>query len=406
VSEALQPRLWSVADERVGPKSEVEWFKFLTRRPSLEARPRGTIRFADLFSGIGGLSLGASLAIEDAGFGARSVLACDLDPVALSVYAQNLPSPLTIEESVADHVEYVVRGAGEKARFDGPPRAKSQVIGDFHGAVELLLAGPPCQGHSALNNHTRHDDPRNGLYLAVPALAIALGVPNVVIENVPGVVRDRNGVVQTAATLLREGGYQVEMGVLRADKIGWPQTRSRFFMVASRWGAPRSMEDIREEFAARPRALSWALRDLPSKSIDPAWMCESAKMSEENRLRMQWLIDNDEYNLPNHMRPECHQAGTTYNANYGRMRWDAPAGTLTTGFATPGRGRFVHPLEPRTLTNREAARVQAIPDWFDLAPGGRAPKVTDLRRWIGNAVPPILAHAAVSALPLGSFPAE
>ena len=64
------------------------------------------------------------------------------------------------------------------------------------------------------------------------------------------------------------------------------------------------------------------------------------------------------------------------------------------------------PTQNRSLTPREAARVQAIPDWFDLAPGRRAPKVTDLRRWIGNAVPPILAHAAVSALPLGSFPAE
>ena len=87
----LHPRLWSVADEYSGPRSEDEWFKFLTRRPTETAPSRGTIRFADLFSGIGGLSLGASLAIQDAGFGARSVLACDLDPVALSIYAQTFP---------------------------------------------------------------------------------------------------------------------------------------------------------------------------------------------------------------------------------------------------------------------------------------------------------------------------
>jgi DNA (cytosine-5)-methyltransferase 1 len=240
----------------------------------------------------------------------------------------------------------------------------------------------------------------------VPAIAAALGIPNVVIENVPGVVRDRNGVVSTAAALLRREGYEVEMGVLAADELGWPQTRNRFFMVASKWGTPRPLQQIREEFADDPRPISWALNRIPSSKIDPPWMANGAEMSAENIERMNWLIKNDKYDLPNHLRPKCHQQGTTYNANYGRMRWDRPAGTLTTGFATPGRGRFVHPLEPRTLTNREAARIQAIPDWFDFSGGKREPRVTDLRRWIGNAVPPILAHAAVSALPLSQVAVE
>ena len=396
-----QLRLIDSPRDSIESRSGADWSRFLTGpKTLLGARPQGTMRIADLFSGIGGLSLGATLAINDVGLAAQSVIACDLDPSALAVYASNLPTLLTLTESVADHVEYVVNGAGDEAAFAVPPKAKGKIIGNFANDIQLLLAGPPCQGHSALNNHTRHDDPRNGLYLSVPAIAIALGIPNVVIENVPGVVRDRNGVVSTAAKLLKRADYQVEMGVLAADELGWPQTRKRFFLVASRWGAPRPLSQIREEFASDARPISWALNKIPSKKVDPRWMSESAQMSEENLERMRWLIQNDEYDLPNHMRPKCHQQGTTYNANYGRMRWDRPAGTLTTGFATPGRGRFVHPLEPRTLTNREAARIQAIPDWFDFSGGKGEPRVTDLRRWIGNAVPPILAHAAVSALPL------
>jgi DNA (cytosine-5)-methyltransferase 1 len=120
------------------------------------------------------------LAANDAGLGAESVLACDLDPAALAVYARNLVAPLTLIGSVADHIDYVVKGAGDSAKFGKAPKIVGPVLGNFAGGIDLLLAGPPCQGHSALNNHTRHDDPRNGLYLAVPAIAAALGIPNVV----------------------------------------------------------------------------------------------------------------------------------------------------------------------------------------------------------------------------------
>jgi DNA (cytosine-5)-methyltransferase 1 len=243
---------------------------------------------------------------------------------------------------VADHVEYVVNGAGDEAAFTTPPKAKGKIIGNFANDIQLLLAGPPCQGHSALNNHTRHDDPRNGLYLSVPAIAIALGIPNVVIENVPGVV-------STAAKLLKRADYQVEMGVLAADELGWPQTRKRFFLVASRWGAPRPLSQIREEFASDARPISWALNKIPSKKVDPRWMSESAQMSEENLERMRWLIQNDEYDLPNHMRPKCHQQGTTYNANYGRMRWDRPAGTSARAPNLDKQGGSAHPGHPRLV---------------------------------------------------------
>ena len=71
------------------------------------------------------------------------------------------------------------------------------------GDADVLLAGPPWQGHSNLNNHSRRTDERNELYLTVPATAIALDIPLVIIENVPAVVHDRLGVVAATTELLR-----------------------------------------------------------------------------------------------------------------------------------------------------------------------------------------------------------
>jgi DNA (cytosine-5)-methyltransferase 1 len=122
-------------------------------------------------------------------------------------------------------------------------------------------------------------------------------------------------------------------------------------------------------------------------------MDEVAELSPENAERVEWLFSNDEYDLPLHMRPDCHKEGTSYGAVYGRMKWDAPAPTLTTGFLTTGRGRFIHPKRPRTITPREAARLQGFPDWFDFV-GTEAPARRDLAKWIGNAVPTVLGHLA------------
>jgi len=85
---------------------------------------------------------------------------------------------------------------------------------------------------------------------------------------------------------------------------------------------------------------------------------------------------------------------------YGRMHWDQPSPTLTTGFMTPGRGRYVHPLERRTLLPREAARIQGFPDSYrfetrDSNNIGRSA----IAKGIGDAVPSTLGFAAgLSAL--------
>ena len=82
------------------------------------------------------------------------------------------------------------------------------------------------------------------------------------------------------------------------------------------------------------------------------------------------------------------------------MHRDQPAPTITGGFLTPGRGRFIHPTQRRVLTPREAARVQGFPDWFNFSTkSAEPPSRTELGRWIGNAVPSVLGFVAtLSAL--------
>ena len=125
-----------------------------------------------------------------------------------------------------------------------------------------------------------------------------------------------------------------------------------------------------------------------------------AEMSKLNQERIDWLFDNDAYELPNHIRPVCHQDGHTYPSVYGRMSWEKPAPTLTTGYVSPGRGRFIHPRERRVLTPREAARLQGFPNWFNFMPYPDNPsKRGQLAKWVGDAVPSILGYVAgLSAL--------
>ena len=97
------------------------------------------------------------------------------------------------------------------------------------GCFDLLLAGPPCQGHSNLNNHTRRDDKKNELYLIVPAVAIAWDIPLVIIENVEGVKHDVSGVVQQTEGIFNANGYQVrEVFLMFAKWVGLRQESDIF----------------------------------------------------------------------------------------------------------------------------------------------------------------------------------
>lgn len=375
------------------------WGSFIrgTRRDPDRLAP--DFRFIDLFSSVGGLSVGAMEAISSVGRRPLPLMAADVDARALQVYRANIRPREAVAESVRGMLDFRISGSGEEARFAYEPIVTDRRLRVHEGGVDLILAGPPCQGHSSLNNHSRHEDPKNLLYLTVPAAAVALGARHIVIENVPNVVADRRGVVQTTITLLRNAGYHLSHGVLAADKIGWPQTRKRFFLIASRDSIPLNLSVLGAGMGRAALPITWLFDDLEGGALNDADIMNSVPhLSKENEARVNWLFDNDEHNLPNEIRPDCHKNGTTYTATYGRMFGDQPAPTITGGFLTPGRGRFIHPHERRVLTPREAARVQGFPDWFDFCPNpSLPPSRSDVARWVGNAVPSILGYVATLA---------
>ena len=127
------------------------------------------------------------------------------------------------------------------------------------------------------------------------------------------------------------------------------------------------------------------------ESIDRVPLLEQEpKLSLENQNRLKFLFENNLHDLPNKERPECHQEGHTYPSVYGRLYGDQPLYTITTGFGSPGRGRFIHPHKPRVINAREAARAQAFPDWYWSQIEQLKLSRNNLYKIIGDAVPSLM----------------
>lgn len=363
------------------------------------------IRSVDVFSGCGGLTLGAAQAAISVGRRLESIAAIDVDRGGLEVHEANFNTKYILHTNASSLVDFHVSGGGEQARFSYEPEIIDSALADEVGKIDLCLAGPPCQGHSNLNNRTRREDPRNLLYWTAIALAVGLKSRMVVVENVPDVVNDRSEVVATARALLETSGYDfIDSGVLAAHELGWAQTRKRYFLVAARRQLPEerlTLKAVAEGLRREARSVRWAIEDLlrdPGHPRPAGVMDTVPELSSDNRARIDWLFDNNAYELPNAERPDCHKDGHSYPSVYGRLFWDKPAQTITTGFLTPGRGRYIHPVCPRVITPREAARIQAFPDNFRFVVNGHDPSRNAITKWIGDAVPPVLGYAAT--LPL------
>ena len=325
--------------------------------------------------------------------GTEVALAVENDDHAADVYGLNFPHANLVRSDV-------------EALFDGelgtPVTASERSISLAVGEVDVLVAGPPCQGHSDLNNHSRRQDPRNALYLRVVRAVEVLRPTVVVVENVPAVRHDQGGVVERSTRVLEAAGYSVASDVLHLVKFGVPQRRRRHILLAA--SNDRIDPSVMDRLGSAcddhaERSVGWAIEDLVDQTTESGPDAAS-KPTPVNLDRMQWLINQDEYDLPNPRRPKCHHGSHSYNSMYGRLAWDAPAQTITTGFGCMGQGRFVHPAKPRTLTPHEAARLQTLPDFFDLdTRKGRGVWATV----IGNAVPPLFIVHLLAPL-LGALP--
>lgn len=324
------------------------------------------IKIVDLFSGSGGLSLGVAEACASYNLKLKVILAVDTCPHAVQTYNANF-GPQTahntsVAEALSDHRHHRKR----------------------NGNIDILLGGPPCQGHSDLNNYSRRNDPKNALMLHMVEAAKIFKPRMILIENVVGALRDRGNVVQTTSSQLQELGYRVDAEIVNFREIGVPQRRRRVFIIATR-------DPLVHPDALFPRGdlternVKWAISDLIDyKSDNP--LDQPARSNPTTVERINYLFDNKLFELPNTQRPPCHRDKShSYDTIYGRLRWNEASQTITSGFFSMCMGRYVHPEKRRTLTAHEAARLQFIPDYFQFPVD--VPR-TKLATMIGNAVPP------------------
>lgn len=352
--------------------------------PSIPANGTRQMRIADLFCGAGGMTLGAWEIACALGLKPSIAAAFDIDSDALSVYRRNFSAQN--HRAIAGDLGAVLVGTVGRE-----PRKSERELVKRIGKVDVLLAGPPCQGHSDLNNHTRRNDDRNWLYLRAVRFAELFRPSIVIIENVRAVTHDRIGVVQTSEEIFEKLGYAVQKLVVNASELGLPQLRKRHVLLATR----KRLPDFRPVEKGDPPVLSLAIEDLVDEDAtagDDIFRTPS-RMTKANVDRTNYLFSKKKFDLPNELRPPCHRdKNHSYVSMYGRLHWDKPAQTITSGFGSPGQGRYIHPSRRRVITPHEAARIQGFPDYFLFDDVIRRGKLQEL---IANAVPPVLAATLI-----------
>ena len=342
------------------------------------------LRIADLFSGCGGLSLGTQMAAHELGYSLDVRLALDSDQVAMNVYQKLFPSAITYCTPIEDLFDGEIGSSASD---------KETEVKQLVAPLDILLGGPPCQGHSNLNNHSRRDDPRNGLYIRMARAAEVLLPSAILVENVPTVTYDVRKTVQQTMKRLSEIGYNIGEDVVNLSNLGVPQKRRRHVIIAVQdWDvdAQQLIEKLKFPICEHvPRSVRWAIGDLENV-IESNLFNSPSQPYPVNQSRINWLFDNDKSDLPNNLRPKCHSSDHSYTAMYGRIKWDHPAQTVTTGFNCIGQGRYIHPSRRRAITPHEAARLQMLPDFVDF---GAVTARKHLAKLIGNSVPPPLSFA-------------
>jgi DNA (cytosine-5)-methyltransferase 1 len=337
-------------------------------------RCKSQVRVVDLFSGCGIMTLGIWEACRALQMEMVPVLAVDTNRSALSTYRLNFPTAMIRSTDIATILD---GSAGE--RITASERVFAKEVTD----IDIVVGGPPCQGHSDLNNHTRRRDPKNALYEKMSRVAEVIGPTTIIIENVSTALHDKERVVDKTAERLGRLGYSIDEIVADAVSLGVPQARRRHAIVASLGFVPDLAKAL-TRYRRPKRPISWAIADLMHVKGNGAFDL-SSKPTATNQSRMDFLFEHDRFDLPDDQRPVCHRDGAhTYKSVYGRLKWFEPAQTITTGFGCTGQGRYVHPKERRTLTPHEAARLQFIPDFFSF---DSSAKRTAIAQMIGNAVP-------------------
>lgn len=300
-------------------------------------------RIISLFSGIGGLDLGAIGGFE-----------------FLGVKYEKLPTRIVLA------VENKERPCRVYSRNLGPiMKADVDDISDWPNG-DIVIGGPPCQPFSSAGRHKGENDARN----KIPAFVRVVNEVRPVafcMENVPALRNKRHGCyLQSVLSKLSKIGYQVDSKILEAADFGVPQTRRRLFVLG-----------IRKELEIFPKWPKTIYSKVPGKG-EMSWItCRRA------------IAD---ISFPHHTKrirhlKEGQRRYPKFTAGARRQVADLPMFTITAQDARCGK--MYHPWYDRPLTVDELLRGMSFPDEFLLEK-----PIEEL----GNAVPPVLAHAVIKAL--------
>ena len=378
-------------------------------------RPKGRHTCIDLFAGAGGFAAGYRQA------GWSIVGANDSDAAASATFRLNFPESVFFESAVSElSVDDVLKVCGLVPR-----------------ELDCLIGGPPCQSFS-YNNHKRSaEDERAGLFRDYLRLVKGLMPKTIVMENVPGMFTIGGGaVIAEIEERLGEFGYGMEAKILAAELYGAPQARRRAFIVASRIGdaasmLPKPMYWLRRlcidragRVLKRPKGklrripTVWqAIGDLPviengggqqtatygGKQATTEYQLRMrtgsnkllnhvcSRLGDVNIQRMKHIPEGGNWrDIPRDLLPTGMQRAklTDHTKRYGRLDRKGLASTLLTK-CDPHWGAYIHPTQDRTISVREAARLQGFPDRFQFA----GEQMGRHFEQIGNAVPVSLAKA-------------
>ncbi len=314
----------------------------------------------DLFCGCGGLTLG----LKQAGF--EVVGAIDCDDLAVETYKANHPEVHVWKKDIQ--------------KLSG--RAVKRKLKLKKGELDLLAGCPPCQGFSTmrtLNGGREIEDKRNDLIYEFLRFVKELEPKAIMMENVPGLIKDER--FENFCEEIKKLGYIPNADVKDAADYGVPQRRQRMILLA---GKGRKIEFAKP---TKRKTVADAIRNLPpaGKSGDPLHDIKENR-SKKVRKRIRQIPKNggSRTDLPKKDQLECHKKCNGFKDVYGRMAWDKPAPTITSGCFNPSKGRFLHPEENRAITLREAAILQGFPRRYNFPPNNSK---TNIALMIGNALP-------------------
>ncbi len=277
--------------------------------------------------------------------------------------------------------------------------------------INMIIGRSPCQGFSNKGKNLGLKDPRNFLFLEYIEIVKAIKPEIFIIENVKNIISCAKGYfLEEIKERLNALGYQLSYQILNAKDYGVPQNRERAFIVgASRFGF---------DFNLLEPSQSVNIQDAIS---DLAYLCSNEGAFESDYLNpiqsnYQALMRKDSPKLYNHQATNHSQAALEklklinkeqgkeclpknlhgkqqFKSTWGRLNWNKISPTIDTRFDTPSNGTNSHPELHRSITPREAARIQSFSDNY-IFYGNK----TSVCKQIGNAVPPLLALALGKAI--------